>query len=184
MRYHPGRRGRTALGVTLGAAVVLGATGVAYADASTPAAPAGPAAPGAAPAAPAAPAKPRPHLDGVVTALTNGHLTIKDPDGFTRQIAIAQVPQGITTGTRIHAEGSVDRDGTTLDATTVTVGRPPALPGHPPVPPAGGAKPAPPQGGPARPPAAPGAKAKPPAAPAGPPSTSQAAPSASASSGS
>jgi hypothetical protein len=87
-------------------------------------------------AKPPAPKPRSPHLDGTVTALGSGTITIKDRDGFTRTIrttTATKYTDGLTaapkTGTEIHAEGTVDQDGTSLDATTV---------GTRPTPPAGG----------------------------------------------
>ena len=57
-------------------------------------------------------------------ALATGRITIVDRDGFTRQIKIATIPDGVVVGTMIHAEGTVDADGVTLDATSVRTAPP------------------------------------------------------------
>jgi hypothetical protein len=114
---------RTVLAVALGGGLALGVSSLAFADDSaTPsgAAPSG-AAPSGRPAADTARPKPRPHLDGTVKEISSGKITIVDPEGFTRQINIASAPNGVAVGTRIHAEGSVNADGVSLDATSVVV---------------------------------------------------------------
>jgi hypothetical protein len=116
---------RTVLAVALGGGLALGVSSLAFADDST--GPSGAAPSGAAPSGPPAAApdtarpKPRPHLDGTVKSISSGTITIVDPEGFTRQINIASAPNGVTVGTRIHAEGSVNADGVSLDATSVVV---------------------------------------------------------------
>jgi hypothetical protein len=111
---------RTALAVALGGGLALGVSSLAFADDS--ATPSGAAPSGASTAAPdTARPKPRPHLDGTVKTISSGKITIVDPEGFTRQINIASAPDGVTVGTRIHAEGSVNADGVSLDATSVVV---------------------------------------------------------------
>jgi hypothetical protein len=111
---------RTALAVALGGGLALGVSSLAFADDST--APSGAAAPSGPPsAAPDTRPRPRPHLDGTVKEISTGKITIVDPEGFTRQINIASAPDGVTVGTRIHAEGSVNADGVSLDATSVVV---------------------------------------------------------------
>ncbi|GAA0572742.1 hypothetical protein GCM10010172_66640 [Paractinoplanes ferrugineus] len=128
---------RAALAVALGGGLALGATGLAYADDNSTA-PSAPPAPAAVPSGPtavpsgAAPAGPpagpeadnvqhRPHLDGTVTQLGSGKIMIVDREGFTRQINIKAVPDGVAVGTRVHAEGTVDKDGVSLDAAEVGV---------------------------------------------------------------
>ena len=79
---------------------------------------------------------PQPHLDGTVTGTADGAITIKDHEGFTRVINVSSsteytddltaTPAG---GTEIHAIGTVNADGISLDATEV---------GARPTPPAGG----------------------------------------------
>lgn len=136
----------------IAAACLVGGAATAYAadggGASTPSTP--PAGSSSAPSTPptsTAPArsgaqppvaKHAPHLDGTVTRAGAGTITITDRDGFTRTIDVtATVYTGglsatPATGTRIHAEGTVDSNGTALDATRV------------------GSHPTPPAGGPAR----------------------------------
>jgi endonuclease YncB( thermonuclease family) len=75
------------------------------------------------------------HLVGWVTDVGGSTITLKDLDGFTRTIrtgsATTYVKDGatatrsaITVGTLVRALGTVDSDGTTLDATRVATGRP------------------------------------------------------------
>ena len=110
------------MAVALGGGLALGVAGLA--QAADPA-PSGSAAPGAtAPSAGpfagrGAPREHGPHLSGTVTAITDTRITITDRDGFTRQINITSKPQGVAVGTRIHAEGAVNADGVSLDATSV-----------------------------------------------------------------
>jgi hypothetical protein len=77
-----------------------------------------------------------PHLDGTVKTVSASTITITDHDGFTRTINISsstKYTQGLTAkpavGVQIHAEGKVNADGVSLDATTI---------GKMPTPPAGG----------------------------------------------
>lgn len=82
-----------------------------------------------APARPVPPAnKPhlKPHLDGTVTSVSGTTVLIKDRAGFTRTIAVSSkttyedgLKAALPAGTKIHAEGAVDTNGTSLDATTV-----------------------------------------------------------------
>ena len=72
------------------------------------------------------PVKHLPHLDGTVTRAADGTITITDHDGFTRSINVTAATAytgGLTstpaTGTRIHAEGAIAADGTSLDATSI-----------------------------------------------------------------
>lgn len=126
------RARRIAVVVALGGGLALGVAGLAQA-AEAPA-PSGSAAPSTAPGR-GEPREHKPHLNGTVTAITDTKITIKDRDGFTRQINITAKPAGVAVGTRIHAEGAVNKDGVSLDATTVGVapardGRPGGGPGH------------------------------------------------------
>jgi hypothetical protein len=83
------------------------------------------------------------HLDGTVTAVSGSTLTLIDRDGF-RRVAHTTSSTTYTDGTakatssavkvgeHLRAEGSVDADGTALDATTVAVNPPrPMGPGGP-----------------------------------------------------
>ncbi|WP_306205930.1 hypothetical protein [Actinoplanes sp. RD1] len=114
-----GRFSRVAIAVVTGGGIALGVTGLAYADPapapSTSSAPSAPPAEGA-----PAPREHKPHLSGTVTSIDGGRILIKDRDGFTRQINIATVPSDVKVGVRVHAEGTVNADGVSLDATTVT----------------------------------------------------------------
>ncbi len=75
------------------------------------------------------------HIRGWVTAVGDASLTIKDLSGFTRTARTssattyakdgATVPRtAITVGTFVRALGEVAADGTSLEATRVTTGRP------------------------------------------------------------
>ncbi len=105
------------------------------------------------------------HIDGVVTAVDGAGLTVTDRDGFTRHLTTSSstrydtagqhsTADSIHPGSVLHAEGRVDSDGTTLDATTVTIrtapstagSSPPAAPNIQPPTPSSGA-PAPPSAG-------------------------------------
>jgi hypothetical protein len=74
-----------------------------------------------------------PHIGGTVQSVVGSTVTVKDRDGFTRTITLASGVKvtkdgssssagAITKGTWIEATGAVDSNGTTLDATTVTIG--------------------------------------------------------------
>lgn len=113
---------------------------------------------------PATPPAPRPHLDGTVTSVQSGTILITDPEGFTRTIHTSGdttygdgIAQPIEVGERIHAEGAVDSDSTSLAATLIAAAPEPPTPGT-----------AGPGGGPAGPPAPPtdGSAPTPPAPPA------------------
>ena len=139
-------------------AVVAAAT-----DTATPGTAAtGTAAPGtAAPAAPPAAKAHQPHLDGTVTSVSGTTVLILDRDGFTRTIVESGtttyqdgLKAALTVGSKIHAEGTVDANGTSLDATLIGADKGPAAggpggkgPGGPgkhagaPVPPAGAPQP-------------------------------------------
>ena len=126
---------RTRIAVVGGAAavVVAGGTGIAIAAASGPgssAPTAGPPSSGSsAPVQPPARPKHQPHLAGAVTSVHGNEILIKDFDGFTRTIKTSSKTayrDGLTAnpavGTQIVAEGSVDADGTSLDATSIGKG--------------------------------------------------------------
>lgn len=119
-----------------------------------------------------------PHLDGTVVSANRSSIVITDHEGFRRTIDLSSktsYTDGLSAtpaaGTRIHAEGTVASDKTSLDATRV--GKAPAGPkeggpggkgdprhgpgrGHrPPAPPSGGSapsgRPSPPSGRPSAP---------------------------------
>ena len=126
---------RTRIAVVGGAAavVVAGGTGIAIAAASGPGSSAPTAAPpssaSSAPVQPPARPKHQPHLAGAVTSVHGNEILIKDFDGFTRTIKTSSKTtyrDGLTAspavGTQIVAEGSVDADGTSLDATSIGKG--------------------------------------------------------------
>jgi hypothetical protein len=56
-----------------------------------------------------------------VKSIADGRILIVDREGFTRQINFSGTPDGVTVGVRIHAEGTVNADGVSLDATEVGV---------------------------------------------------------------
>ncbi|MGK5683790.1 hypothetical protein [Actinoplanes sp. URMC 104] len=117
-----GRLSRAAIAVVAGGGLALGIAGLAHADPSPgPSASSSPSTPAGAPAAPPAPREHKPHLDGTVKSIGGGHIMIVDRDGFTRQINIATVPSDVKAGVRVHAEGTVNADGVSLDATSVTL---------------------------------------------------------------
>lgn len=75
------------------------------------------------------------HLAGWVTSISGSTITLKDVDGFTRTLTTSSVTKvrkdgadatlaAITVGSFIHAAGTVDGDGTTLDALRIGVGLP------------------------------------------------------------
>jgi hypothetical protein len=93
-----------------------------------PGAPANPGSGGTAP-------KHTPTLIGTVKSSGNSTIVITDFDGFTRTIKVSSATKyddSLTAtpkvGTRIEAEGKVDADGTTLDATVVETPNQPAGP--------------------------------------------------------
>lgn len=150
----------------LSSAAVVGGGAAAYAVDKTPSpsarqstdaatTSAAPAATGGVPAGPrSATGRPvhQPHIDGTVTKVSASTVTVTDPDGFTRTIMTTSrttyadgLAAPVKVGVRIHAEGTVDADGTSLDAVTIrTVPTPPAPPREAP---RGGPRP----GGPGRP---------------------------------
>jgi len=79
-------------------------------------------------------------MAGTVTAVSGATITITDWDGFTREIHVSgstTYTDGLTAipkvGDKIHAEGTVDADKTSLDATTIglmTEHAPPGPGGH------------------------------------------------------
>lgn len=92
-----------------------------------------------------------PHIDGVVSAVNGNRVTVTDPDGFTRTITTSGSTtytksgstvssSSVAVGSSIHATGTVDANGTSLDATSIEL----RVPGERPAGPAGGPKPAPP----------------------------------------
>ena len=126
----PSRTGRR-LAVAGAAAAVLAVGGVAVAQAATSTAPTPSAAPSSgAPGSPGAPDRgPRvhsPHLAGTVVSAADGTITITDFEGFQRTVHTSSATtysDGLTAtpaaGTKIVAEGTVDSDKTSLEATKV-----------------------------------------------------------------
>ncbi|MFI7545320.1 hypothetical protein [Actinoplanes sp. NPDC049599] len=172
-------RARTVVvAATIGGGLALGLAGLAQAaDVPTPS---GSAAPSGAPGRGTGEARThQPHLSGTVKSITDTRIMITDRDGFTRQINITSKPDGVAVGTRIHAEGTVNADGVSLDATSVGVaperdGKRGGGPGHR----GGGERPGggPRGGAPASPGATPPSAGS--AVPSAPPSAGSAAPSA------
>jgi hypothetical protein len=81
------------------------------------------------------------HLAGFVTKIDGSTITIVDASGFTRTIRTSSsttyekdgIPAkagAVTVGALVRAVGAVDADGTTLDATQVSVGTPLGRPGR------------------------------------------------------
>jgi hypothetical protein len=67
-----------------------------------------------------------PHLDGVVASVTDGSITITDHVGFNRTIHLSDattygdgISLPVEVGEHVHAEGTVDTDGTSLAATVI-----------------------------------------------------------------
>jgi hypothetical protein len=106
---------RMAIAVVAGGGLALGVSGLALAADTTPAP-----TPSSSSAAPERRTR-QPHLDGTVKSIAGGHILIVDRDGFTRQINFTGTPDGVAVGVRIHAEGTVNADGVSLDAKTVGV---------------------------------------------------------------
>lgn len=129
-------------GAPAAGAAVAAATGTAATPSSGPRAavtlqpsPTGTATPtgDAAPAAPPAPKVHQPHLDGTVTSVSGSTVLIKDHEGFTRTVVESSgttyqdgLKAALTVGTKIHAEGTVASNGTSLDATVISADRGPA----------------------------------------------------------
>ena len=76
------------------------------------------------------------HLSGWVTRVDGSTITITDLDGFTRTVVTSAgttvkkdgsdaTLAAITVGSFLHAVGTVDSNGTTLDATRIGLGLPP-----------------------------------------------------------
>jgi hypothetical protein len=70
-----------------------------------------------------------PHLEGTVQSVSGSTILITDRDGFTRTIKVSgattysdNLTSSPAVGTAISAEGTVDADGTSLDATKVGAG--------------------------------------------------------------
>lgn len=72
-------------------------------------------------------------LFGTVSSVSGNTITIKDPQGFTRTIVVgttttytqggaASTLAAVTVGSKIIAQGTVDTNGTSLDALTVEIG--------------------------------------------------------------
>lgn len=68
----------------------------------------------------------RPRLQGAVTSVGSGTITIKDREGFLRQIKTSaktvykgKLKSPLAVGTQILARGTVDATGTSLDATII-----------------------------------------------------------------
>jgi len=130
--------------VAAASAPVTGGQAVAASTTAT-VSPTSPAAPKAAPGAPstATGGVPKmrthsPHLDGAVTAVAGTTVTIKDRDGFTRSIVVSAkttyndgLKAALPVGTQIVAEGTVDANGTALDATTIGARPAPGMHGGP-----------------------------------------------------
>jgi hypothetical protein len=131
-RPHRGKRGGIIAASVAGLALIGG--GVALATQSAGAAPStqsayGYSLPSGAPtgARPTGtPAARTPHLAGTVKSASGTTILITDQDGFTRTINVSSsttYKNSLTAtpaaGTKIEAEGTVDADGTSLDATVV-----------------------------------------------------------------
>jgi hypothetical protein len=125
---------RIALAGALGFGLALGVAGLAYAADEPSPAPSASAAHNAHSLHSAQrqgrPAQRQPHKEGTVKTLGNGKIVIVDRSGATRQINIATIPSGITVGTRVHAVGTMNADGVSLDATSVQVARTPPANGE------------------------------------------------------
>jgi hypothetical protein len=80
-----------------------------------------------------------PHLGGQVVSTTSSTIVVSDRDGFYRTINVSSSTTftkgsassslaDVSVGSFVQAEGSVDADHTTLDATSVVIGAPGATP--------------------------------------------------------
>jgi hypothetical protein len=75
----------------------------------------------------------QPHLDGTVTSISGSTVLIKDREGFTRTIIESStttyqdgLKAGLAVGAKIHAEGTVASNGTSLNATVIGADKGPA----------------------------------------------------------
>ncbi|WP_375386851.1 hypothetical protein [uncultured Amnibacterium sp.] len=133
-------------------AVIVGAAGLALAGAvgvgtaamaDTAPTPSPSASATGAPAGPGrGPREHAPHIGGTVLTVAGSTVTVQDRDGFTRTIVLAgdvavtedgasAEASAITKGAHIEATGTVASDGTSLDATSVTIGEPAGPKGGP-----------------------------------------------------
>ena len=82
-----------------------------------------------------------PRIGGTVLTVDGSTVTVQDRDGFTRTVRLAgdvkvtkddasSSTSAITKGVWIEASGTVDADGTSLDATEVRIGQPAGPRGH------------------------------------------------------
>lgn len=67
-----------------------------------------------------------PHIHGTVVSVSGGTVTVTDKDGFTRTILTSgdteygdDLTADLAAGTEIHASGTVNSNGTSLDATKI-----------------------------------------------------------------
>ncbi|MDH6237720.1 DUF5666 domain-containing protein [Cryobacterium sp. CG_9.6] len=115
------RRAPLIIGAVAAAALVLGGAGAAFAADSTSDST------DASSSAPLSRPVHEPHIHGTVVSVNGSTITVTDRDGFTRTILTSgdtEYADGLSadlaTGTEIHAAGTVNSNGTSLDATTIT----------------------------------------------------------------
>ena len=134
----PARRSRLRLATVGGiAAIAILGGGITAAAAVTGTEVSVTAAPGATGSdAPPAPKVHGPHLDGTVMSASGSTVLIKDHEGFTRTIVESSTTtyrDGLTAalpvGSKIHAEGTVASNGTSLDASVIGVDKGPGAGG-------------------------------------------------------
>jgi len=120
----PRRRAPFVIGAVAAAALVFGGAGVAFA-ATDSAATDSAATTSDSSSSTERPAH-EPHLHGTVVSADGSTITITDRDGFTRTIQVSSdtvfeddLTADLAAGTEIRAAGTVNSNGTSLDATTI-----------------------------------------------------------------
>jgi len=160
----PRRRAPIIIGAVAAAALIFGGAGAAFAATADPGT-----TPDGTSSTMERPAH-VPHIHGTVVSVSGSTITVTDRDGFTRTIVVTDsttygdgLSADLAVGTKIRAAGTVDANGTSLDATKIATapaggehgGQHRGHLGHP------GQRPTPPTGAPApegsdAPPATPG----------------------------
>jgi len=116
----PRRRAPIIIGAVAAAALVFGGAGAAFAAGSTP-----DRAPDGTSTTMERPAH-VPHIHGTVVSVSGSTVTVTDRDGFTRTIVVTAdttyedgLSADLAVGTVIRASGTVDANGTSLDAAKI-----------------------------------------------------------------